>query len=698
MKQVGNEEKEGLFRVGMSYMGEIYDVDVRELDEFSIAAEQPVHLQGLCLMPHQQRALHRCREMEDTDLREPGDPLGVGLRTSVGIYGDAAGTGKSHVMLSLIIGDKERLAEGRAGDALQVRVRTYADGRVKVTEADHLSRAGTTVVVIPHALTSQWEGYVRPLQSAGTLNTLIISRRKMLDGLTPSSIAEYDLILVTNSFYEDLARVLLLARVRVRRLVVDEADTIAITSSMTIPSAFTWFVTASYGNLMFPMGNTRYEPLLVHSICVAKGLVHPGFIRMLFMNLHANMSRSHFRRLIVKNSRRSVQASVQSACRGVVHEFVPSLTPHAIRVLSGIVDRVVIESLNAGDMASAVRQIAPEKRHVGQSAVAVLAETYTLKLQAVERRLRQLETAHACSSSSSSYPSQCALDAAEIQRVTALADNLRHKIECIRARVMGDDVCCICLEATVVNTVVPCCTTKMCFECITRWVIAKSSCVLCRRPLSFSDLHTIEEKAAGKDALSHTHEELPIDPHKCVGQCGIHNTKMQNLEAILRHHVRGSTLIFSNYDKSFEAICACLTEMGKTFDYLRGGNRQISNTVESYKDGRIDVLLINATHYGGGLNLENTTDLLMFHALNTEVEKQVIGRAHRMGRTSDLRVWHLLHENEMQHATEICTAEGMGTDALSSGDEARPRGADEQDAIAGALLDAAADADAAIAG
>ncbi|MEW5315166.1 MAG: hypothetical protein WDW38_006613 [Sanguina aurantia] len=67
----------------------------------------------------------------------------------------------------------------------------------------------------------------------------------------------------------------------------------------------------------------------------------------------------------------------------------------------------------------------------------------------------------------------------------------------------------------------------------------------------------------------------------------------------------------------------------------------------------------------------------MFHALNTEIEKQVIGRAHRMGRTTDLRVWHLLHENEMQHAS--------GTHRASSAMAVA-------DALAGAELDAAADA------
>lgn len=657
----------------MSYTGEIYDVDVQELTVGSCVTHGLDNVLGVSLMPHQQRALARCREMEDSRVRQHDDAPGTYMKTSIGIYGDAVGTGKSHVMLALVAGDSQvstitELTDSDSDSCVRTRLRTFADGKIRVSEVDNLRPIKTSVIAIPHALTSQWEGYVKTMQEAGAVKVLVVSRKKALDRLTPTNIREFDLIVVTNSFYEDLCRILVLHRLRVRRLVVDEADTIVITSSMTIAARFTWFVTASYGNLMFPMGNARYEPLLRQSICVAKGLVHQGFIRMLFLKLHATLFRSHFRRLVVKNSAHSIQTSMQESCMSVRHEMVPSLTPHSIRVLTGIVDRVVIECLNAGDVASAVKQIAPENRHTEQNVVMLMAESYTDRLRLIERKVKSL---------TESAESQSPEFVREVCRLTKIAGDLTHKVDCMRIRLLEDDVCCICLDKAELNAVVPCCTTKMCFECITRWVVAKSSCVLCRKPLNFSDLHVIEPGEKSNNVSVEVVKKVQFD-----NVCGAHNTKMQNLEVILRHHVRGNTMIFSNYEKSFEAICACLTSMGKTYDYLRGGHRQISNTVESYKDGRTDVLLINPTHYGGGLNLENTTDILMFHALNTEVEKQVIGRAHRMGRTSDLRVWHLLHENELQHAAETAAAMNLHNAAMLV--ETFGEGGGEDDATAGA--------------
>lgn len=605
----------------MPYLSEIYDVDVEELDVGCEQAQQPDRSIGLVLKPHQRRALHRCRQMEEVDMHALTDGPGVFMRTTIGIYGDGVGAGKSHVMLALIAGDKSGVKD------TPTSLRTFADGRIQLSELEYTRPIKTTLVVIPHILAMQWESYIQPLARAG-LKTLVVSRMKALDRLSTSDIGEFDLILVTNSFYDNIAHLFTFRGVKLRRVIIDEADTIAISSSMSIKASFTWFITASYGNLVFPMGNMRYEVLLRQNVSTAKGIAHQGFIRMLFTTLHNTMSRGHFKRIIVKNSDQSVQESMTN--KHVTHVMVSSLTPHSIRVLTGVVDRIVMECLNAGDVTAAIEQIAPENRHTEQNVVGIMAESYTHKMVIVEGQIEKLKQ--------EALLNTCDPSDAEITRLTLTVNDLQNKIACMRSRLLDDDICCICLENTRINAVVPCCATKMCLECVARWVMQKSSCVLCRRPLTFSDLHVIEPEGT----LVKTPQVADADMY------GVHYTKMQNMEVILRAHSGAKALIYSNHDKSFEDICACLTRLGKTYDYIRGGHKQISNTVEAYKDDRIDVLLINATHYGSGLNLENTTDIMMFHALNTEIEKQVVGRAQRMGRTCDLRVWHLLHENEMQ--------------------------------------------------
>jgi SNF2 family DNA or RNA helicase len=82
-----------------------------------------------------------------------------------------------------------------------------------------------------------------------------------------------------------------------------------------------------------------------------------------------------------------------------------------------------------------------------------------------------------------------------------------------------------------------------------------------------------------------------------------------------------------------------------TYGALKG-NVAHSNVVAYRTDPNFTALLINPKAYGSGLNLENTTDVVIYHKLNEQMNRQVIGRAQRPGRTSRLRIWYLFNENE----------------------------------------------------
>jgi SNF2 family DNA or RNA helicase len=55
---------------------------------------------------------------------------------------------------------------------------------------------------------------------------------------------------------------------------------------------------------------------------------------------------------------------------------------------------------------------------------------------------------------------------------------------------------------------------------------------------------------------------------------------------------------------------------------------------------------MNARHVGAGINLEAATHVVLYHRMNTELEKQVIGRAVRFERESELKIIHLTHDGE----------------------------------------------------
>jgi hypothetical protein len=80
---------------------------------------------------------------------------------------------------------------------------------------------------------------------------------------------------------------------------------------------------------------------------------------------------------------------------------------------------------------------------------------------------------------------------------------------------------------------------------------------------------------------------------------------------------------------------------------LDGGNQKlIEKTLKDYKEGDVQVLLLNSMIEGAGMNLENTTHLLFMHKTEEKFIEQVMGRAQRFGRINPLNVIMLFNKNE----------------------------------------------------
>jgi hypothetical protein len=109
-----------------------------------------------------------------------------------------------------------------------------------------------------------------------------------------------------------------------------------------------------------------------------------------------------------------------------------------------------------------------------------------------------------------------------------------------------------------------------------------------------------------------------------------------------------SKWLFFNDNASTLIDCqALLSEIGIRAEMMDGGNEvAIAKTIAGYKDGDIQVLLLNSRMEGAGMNLENTTHLLFMHATDPRLVDQVTGRAQRYGRTRPLHIIGLFNKNE----------------------------------------------------
>jgi hypothetical protein len=108
-------------------------------------------------------------------------------------------------------------------------------------------------------------------------------------------------------------------------------------------------------------------------------------------------------------------------------------------------------------------------------------------------------------------------------------------------------------------------------------------------------------------------------------------------------------LIFSKHVCIYRTIQEEFRARGVPYADLEGGSQaRIDDVVQSFKERDTKVLMVDSSLFACGLNIENTTDIVMLHKMDEQTERQVVGRAQTPGRTCRLTVWHLLNTNERE--------------------------------------------------
>lgn len=618
-----------------------------ELTSDSCYAPQPDNI-TISLRPHQLTLLHRCKLLEAGNVAIDSScmPSNISaapftthvsctMNTRVGVIADKVGSGKSNIILSLIATDQD------INEVTSQFTSTYTYGlnNITLTVQQEKKMCNVNILVIPHNLVSQWTSYIGGFFKT-PIKSIVISKSKHFETLTLQSVREYRLIVVTCTFYSRLVQMLRRSDIQVKRALYDEIDIMSISATDIIDASFYWFVTASYLNLIHPRGHGRYDRMTNRYLVVAEGMRTGGFIKALFSNLQASSTPTnrHITHLIVaKNCDAFVDASI--SLPPIEFNYIRCKTPRAINILEGIVDRHIIQCLNSGDIEGAIHFVNPTQCSTQDNIINILLERFTKSLHNVNTMIDYV-TNHM------QYDTE-QQRANELERLGRKREDFMGKVNSITARIKDTDTCCICYDNISNKTIVNCCMNSYCFKCISTWVSQRHSCPLCKERIDIEKFFVVRDTVHEANASDKESQDGQMDPNKPHESYD----KMKNLENVIKqineHNPENKVLIFSMNEGIFDKIQQMLTDMNRNFKMLKGTTVAISNTVNRYKNGDLNTLLVNPENYGSGLNLENTTDMIMLHKFDSEIEKQVIGRAQRYGRATSLRVWYLLYENEM---------------------------------------------------
>jgi SNF2 family DNA or RNA helicase len=124
--------------------------------------------------------------------------------------------------------------------------------------------------------------------------------------------------------------------------------------------------------------------------------------------------------------------------------------------------------------------------------------------------------------------------------------------------------------------------------------------------------------------------------------------KIDALMNLIVDHPNDKFLVFSRYENPFQLMQERLTEKKISVQTVKGSKDVVNNLLTRFDEGDVRVLLLNAAHAGSGLNITAATYVVLWHAMTAEEEKQILGRAYRMGRSKPLNFVKLVHPDEVR--------------------------------------------------
>lgn len=537
--------------------------------------------------------------------------------------GDNVGVGKSLMVLAHIASSKK---------ITQVYHTSKESSKTLFDINKKKCKVSNSLIIVPHTIYKQWVSYI---QDQTDLTFLGITSHKSIPDT--ENKFDVDIILITNT----MLHLLHPYKMSFDRIFIDEADSIHITNgSMPFEYNFIWFITATWMNLVSihmylytdalntyfsenPTVNHEFKKYILSignygSYIRFETSIRSSYILQFFnLNNHINYD------LILRCSDAFIKESTKIPdsiittyrCRGNLSH----------KIVSDFISEEVKSLLHAGDSKGALQILGIQT----ETPISLIDAVKHSKKAELDRLHQDLQVARI------RYYVDEQSKAAAIKRIEGKIASLMNQIEIFKERLENTSVepCGICYDVPECPALTPCCSQIFCTKCIFESLSHFKGCPMCRcEPFNVKMLHYISDATETNVFETVAPEKLP--------------KKEEMLMKILLENPDGKFLIFSRYDNPFETLQATIHNEGITVAQLKGTKNTITSRIKKFSEGKIKVLLLNNQYSGSGLNIIATTHIILWHAMSVSEEKQIIGRALRLGRTEDVAVIKLLNEDE----------------------------------------------------
>lgn len=357
-----------------------------------------------------------------------------------------------------------------------------------------------------------------------------------------------------------------------------------------------------------------YHTLFTNNYKTTNTLGHKGFIADIMNDIKITTKKMNLVDMIVKSSDRFIDLSYE--LENYILNTIICRDNLFLNKLKSILTDDIIEAVNAGNLNKL-------KEHF--NIVDSKSDIINMITHDMNKKISNLYAKKQYILAKEYHSDQQKQEA--LTKINNSITSLENRRENIVNSLNGEIVCPICYDLIKDSLFITnCCNNSFHCSCMFSSLNYNQTCPICRSNIESEKCMILDEEA-----------DKDINKLK---------SKNETLFDIVDSNQDKKILIFNDYDSSLEYIANELTTRNISNKFLKGNINSITNSLDNYKNGSLNVLLINSKHNAAGLNLENTDIIIIYHKLNQDIFKQVIGRAQRPGRKSALTIYQLLHSSE----------------------------------------------------
>lgn len=462
------------------------------------------------------------------------------------------------------------------------QINTESEGLIRTRKLLRYDKLQCNLILVSPTILKQWEKEFEYTN----LRVGVIATKKDIDIVEAENC---DVVLVTPTNYNDLIKSY--SRYAWKRFIFDEPGHNKVIGMKNIQAGFYWLVTATPSHIISQHRNGR-----------------ESFMKKIIGD-NCNHIEDQFAGMIIKNDLDFVKSSFNMT---PTYYYDYDCFQPLYRALVGLVNDNIKSMIEADNIEGAIEALGGTKT---KNILELVKQKLLEELENIESKIR-IYTLRSESSKIEEWNSK-----------KILINNKLLTIE-NRFESMISGNCNICFEKLSNPIMEPSCNNLFCGRCILTWLQTKQNCPLCRQNILVNQLIYMDENKS---------IESKSENHKL--------TKQEMIVKIIKEKPDSKFIIFSSYDQTFDQIHLALADNNINFKLLKGSVQQIQRTINDYKSGDLQVLFLNSKFNGSGINLQETTDIILYHDMSESTKTQLIGRANRIGRTSPLHV-HQLKSSE----------------------------------------------------